>query len=300
MFGYIAPFRPELKVRDEALFKAYYCGLCKAIGRGCGAVCRLGLTYDLAALAVFADMVQPAPGKLYAGRCALHPTRRRPLVERGEALSYAADLNTLLMAGKLRDDVADGKKSRLPAVWALAPGAKKAAARRPEQYQSIKENLAALSALEKAGCDLPDEAAHPFATLMGEIFCGAVPGEKHSAREAWRFMGYNLGRWVYLLDAWDDLGQDLVSGNYNPLRLSRPGLSQEGEIRESLREEMAFSLTQSLAQASRAFELVAAGRNQALAHNILYDGCAQKMDEILAHPGEKRKREGRKKEDESL
>ena len=114
------------------------------------------------------------------------------------------------------------------------------------------------------------------------------------------FMGYNLGRWVYLLDAWDDLGRDLISGNYNPLRLSRPGLSQEGEIRESLREEMAFSLTQSLAQASRAFELVAAGRNQALAHNILYDGCAQKMDEILAHPGEKRKREGRKKEDESL
>lgn len=51
-------------------------------------------------------------------------------------------------------------------------------------------------------------------------------------------MLYHLGRWVYLIDAADDLQKDAVSGNYNPVALryglrdgkwdeeSRPGLCQ--------------------------------------------------------------------------
>lgn len=48
MFGYISPDTPYLFKKDEILYKALYCGLCKGIGAGCGQVARTALQYDMA------------------------------------------------------------------------------------------------------------------------------------------------------------------------------------------------------------------------------------------------------------
>lgn len=48
MFGYISPDRPYLFIKDETLYKALYCGVCKSIGAECGQMARSALTYDMA------------------------------------------------------------------------------------------------------------------------------------------------------------------------------------------------------------------------------------------------------------
>ena len=45
MFGYINPDAPYLFKKDETLYNALYCGLCKGIGKGCGQTARTALTY---------------------------------------------------------------------------------------------------------------------------------------------------------------------------------------------------------------------------------------------------------------
>lgn len=53
MFGYILPDKPELKIKEYELYRAYYCGVCRAIKRRHGNIPRLTLTYDITFLALF-------------------------------------------------------------------------------------------------------------------------------------------------------------------------------------------------------------------------------------------------------
>ena len=52
MFGYVQPAYAELRVREHELYKAYYCGLCRAMGRTTGQLSRFSLNYDLVFLAM--------------------------------------------------------------------------------------------------------------------------------------------------------------------------------------------------------------------------------------------------------
>ena len=53
MFGYIAPLKSELKVREYEVYNAYYCAICHAVKRRYGELPRLLLSYD----AVFVAML---------------------------------------------------------------------------------------------------------------------------------------------------------------------------------------------------------------------------------------------------
>ncbi|WP_287223965.1 DUF5685 family protein [Oscillibacter sp.] len=66
-------------------------------------------------------------------------------------------------------------------------------------------------------------------------------------------MLYHLGRWVYLIDAADDLQKDAVSGNYNPVAL-RYGL-RDGKWDEESRRAFARTLDHSIHMIATAFEL---------------------------------------------
>lgn len=45
---------------------------------------------------------------------------------------------------------------------------------------------------------------------------GAAPASGEAARDrALQQLLYHLGRWIYLIDAQDDLEEDRASGNYN-------------------------------------------------------------------------------------
>ena len=69
--------------------------------------------------------------------------------------------------------------------------------------------------IEKSGTASLDEAADPSGKMLAAIFSQGYYGEDKI--QLWRF-GYLLGRWIYLLDAVDDIEKDIKSGSYNPLK----------------------------------------------------------------------------------
>ena len=81
---------------------------------------------------------------------------------------------------------------------------------------------------------------------------------------------YHLGRWVYLVDAADDLKRDAASGNYNPVAL-RYGLS-DGVWREEARESFASTLDHSIHMMATAFELWDFGVWTPILETTLYTG----------------------------
>ena len=80
MFGYVTPENAHLYMKDDVLYKALYCGICKSIGGTCGQVSRLSLTYDVAFLSAIAHNIVGRDVTVKKSHCVIHPVTKRPIL----------------------------------------------------------------------------------------------------------------------------------------------------------------------------------------------------------------------------
>lgn len=252
MFGYVRPSVQDLPEGELDRFRIMYCGLCHTLSRRYGQAARFILNYDFTYLAIL--LSDRTAGKENAGRCYTSPIRKRPYLESTAAMELAADESVILAYWQLRDGVEDhawaaGLKYRAGARL-LESAYRKAAAFRPAFDQAVRRQLQMLSALEKEKDPSMDKAADTFAVLLSSAAEGV---EEPVRRRVLEQILYHLGRWVYLIDAADDLKKDAESGNYNPVAL-RYGL-KDGAWDPESRHAFAVTLDHSIHQMAAAFEL---------------------------------------------
>ncbi len=222
MFGYVKPFRPELKLRELEEYKAVYCGLCKELGRSYGIFAKFTLSYDFAFLAMVLTSIDenicPSAEKC---RCIAHPFRKQSCCNSNRAISLSATAAVILTYYKLLDDISDrGFLKKIAALFAL-PFAKKARRKALSQREAaLSLDVAAKSmvekqrALEGEKCSVSDRAAEPTAEFLEAVL--SITSNSCENERILRRFGYLLGRYIYLCDAIDDLDDDIKKGNYNP------------------------------------------------------------------------------------
>lgn len=275
MFGYVRPLIPELKVRELEDYKAVYCGLCRTMGKRYGLLARFTLNYDFTFLAmVLAYQADPCSFSLC--RCPAHPLKKRKTCLQMPALDVAADESLILSYQKLRDDVADngffGGLGARVAAWLLKPAYQKAAKARPEFDRAVTACLKDLHALEQERTKSLDRPADAFARILQ----AAAPDTKDASRDrAMSQMLYHVGRWIYLVDAWDDLDEDRKKREYNPV-----DARYEGAAREHI-QDLRTTLLHSRNLATGAYELAKAERWDAILSNILYEGLPAVEELVL-------------------
>ena len=251
MFGYVRPSLGRLSQEDMARFSAMYCGLCRALGRRCGKAASLILNYDFTFLAVL--LAEGEAEDPLHGRCVVHPLQGRDYFPGNDALDLAADCSVILAWWQLKDAIADSgglaAKYRSAALL-LKPAYERARRSRPDFDRSTRRQLEELSRLEAERCPSMDQAADTFALLL-QSAAGEV--EDSVKRRVLEQMLYHLGRWIYLVDAADDLAEDFSSGSYNPL-IYRYGLT-EGKLTKEARESLVLSLDHSIRLMGAACEL---------------------------------------------
>ena len=217
MYGYVRPVKGELKISEFERFRGVYCGLCHELARRYGFAARFLVNYDFTFLAML--LAPTGPAKTCPRRCAAHPIQKTVCLESCESLSLAADMTVILGWWKLADGAEDKtfpvSLGYRAACGVLKRAYKKAAARRPDFAAATEKNLHALQALEKAKCPSVDEAADKFALIL-RAAGGAAEDEK-TGRILSELL-YHLGRIIYILDAADDLAEDIQTDSYNPLR----------------------------------------------------------------------------------
>ena len=215
MFGYVTPLKGEMKVKDFERFKCYYCGLCCQIKKNFGNLPRLSLNYDMTFLGLLLDGISPEDIKVSKHKCILHPTQKKIVIYNNEALSYASYMNISLVYYKFIDDINDDNNtlSKLKS-YMLWPYKRKF----PKAIESINSKIAQclsdLSKLETSkNFSSIDEISHPFSNLVGIILKG-YPGklidDSDKLRNTLYNFGYTLGKWIYLIDALDDLKEDMI------------------------------------------------------------------------------------------
>ncbi len=216
MFGYLLPYKPEMKVCEFECYRAVYCGLCKQLAKDYGFVSRMLLNYDMVLLVLLADGLSGQAGESVLQRCMVNP-QKRCMLQKTQGLRLAADCTVLASHYKLLDDREDEQaaKSALAgcADTLLQKAVKKAVQRQPEIDAVLKKATAQQAKLEQAQSKSYDQAAEPTAQMTAAMFaaCAVEQGQRmHLAR-----MGMFLGKIIYFLDAAEDYQSDLQKGRYN-------------------------------------------------------------------------------------
>lgn len=281
MFGYVTICEPELKVKDLRKYKAYYCGLCHILKEKYGISGQMTLTYDMTFAIILLTSLYESQICTEVHRCKVHPIKKQQMLQ-NEVTGYAADMNVLLAWYHLEDDWRDEKKvSAFLAKGALRRKAKRIIAKYPRQSQAIKTSLEELAACEKENSTDLDRTAGCFGRLMEELFVWQEDMWEKSLRR----MGFFLGKFIYIMDAYEDLEEDLKKGCYNPLKK----LCTQEEYEEKCRDILCMMI----AECSVEFEKLPCIVDVDILRNILYDGVWNRYHKIQL-----KKREGKEKKND--
>ena len=285
MFGYIRTDTPELRVRENEYYRAVYCGLCRAQGKCTGQCSRMTLSYDMVFLALVRLAVSGEIPAIKRAGCIAHPFRKRNYLDYCESLAYCADVSALLVYGKTADDLKDERGSKRLKALAIKPIAKrmrkKALQRYAELDKLIEVGLRRLSEIEEERLESVDIPADCFGELLGDLLSYGLP-EKES--RILKNIGKHVGRWIYILDAADDLKEDLKRNRFNPFVC----LYGNQMLTEEQKRDISTSLRLELLAAEPAFDLLEynCDRNvEELIKNIIYRGMPDVADRILGLNG---------------
>jgi len=284
LFGYILPEKPELKIKEYEIFKAYYCGICKSIRKKYGQLPRLTLNYDSIFFVLLISCLDDKKPDIVKERCVVHPFKKRNVVKNNKVIDYISDINVLLAYYNLKDNWNDDRSAVSAAgMIALESAYKKIKKKYEDIVMVFETRLGELDSLEKEKCNSMDMAADSFAKLLEEVLAYKPLLVRPEDEKIIRWIGYNTGKWIYLIDAFDDIKKDIESGAYNPLiyQYSYDNSENIDEFKKRIRDKVYFNLTYCLSEIGKAYELMDVKINSGIIENIIYMGMLRKTEQIL-------------------
>lgn len=268
MFGYVITNCKTLTDAQRARFRALYCGMCRTLKRRYGNLGRFTLSYDMTFLAMVLSALYEPEEDAGRERCLPHPVKPHDYAV-NSAMEYAVDLNVALAYHKCADNWQDDRNP----IYAAAMGALRGAYRRaqsfrPDKCRAIEEWMAGIREIESAGREEIDPPMNLTGRMMGALF---QYRDDFWADSLYR-MGEGLGRFIYFMDAYDDLESDVRHKKFNPLK----GMMRQPDFEEICKG----GLTMMMADCADAFEELPVVKDADLIRNILYSGVWAKYGYI--------------------
>lgn len=280
MFGYIGINKPELKIKDFERYREYYCGLCHSLGNHYGLLGQISLSYDATFAAVLLSaLYEPETYRMQSG-CVLHPVGKKKYLS-NQFIDYVADMNVLLTYYKCEDDWNDEKSLvKLGYGATLKKQAKQVESRYPGKAIAIKSALNIIYKLEKAHDTNIDKLSNAFGDIMSEILDISSKDldarDKNKYGDMWKaelkILGFNLGKFIYIMDAFDDVEKDMKKGSFNPF-MDRYKACLKDEL--AMREFEAYVeklLMMCASDMAKSYERLPIIHETAILRNIIYSG----------------------------
>jgi hypothetical protein len=268
MFGYINVNAKELSKEDKALYQSYYCGLCKELHKSCGTGGQLLLNYDITFLVVLLTGLYEPEETKKKFVCGLHPLKKRTLSV-NPITEYAADMNVMLAYFNLVDDWKDERKISKKALASfLRKDYERLSDKYPRQSEAIEDYIAKLSEYEAANEANIDLVAGLTGEVLGELFAW----RQDEWYDELKTLGFYLGKFIYLMDAYEDLDKDEKRNAYNPLRTLKKEHTGDFEVIVKL------MMTSMMSECAKSFERLPIVTHADLLRNIIYSGVWSKYE----------------------
>ena len=270
MFGYVRINKMDLTFREYENYKGYYCGLCKYLKENHGEISRIGLNYDITFLIVILSAIYKPKTNIFEEVCLVSPFKRKKKLI-NDITEYAASMNILLTYYKLEDNLLDDKGVKDILAYNLYKSKLKMAHKKyPHKSQIIKEQMKILNQLEKNKEYNIDKVSNTFGELMGEIFAY----KKDKYEDDLRRIGFNIGKYIYILDAYEALNEDYKKGRYNPFM-------EYINKREELKIRVDRLISISLGLLASSIDRLNLQVNRGIIENIVYSGVYLRYKNIL-------------------
>lgn len=298
MFGYVVVNKPELKIKDFDRYQEYYCGLCHALKERHGMAAQMSLSYDATFATVLLTSLYEPITLAQKKRCLRHPAEKRTYLQ-NFFIDYVADMNLVLTYYKCLDDWVDEKKvTRLSYSKAIVNGVKKIKSKYPKKVKVIRGKLAELQNLEKQGVYDIDVLSRTFGNIMAEIFdispkeCNVNGIYGDEWKQDLRKLGFLLGKYIYIIDAYDDVEKDIEKGSFNPFidRFNNSKLIMDAKTGEEKQEfdvwvrDLLMLIATDLAGVYEKLPII---EDVAILRNIIYSGIWTKYFSICERRNKK-------------
>ncbi len=266
MFGYIRAAKGDLRVKELEFYKAVYCTLCKTMGKQYSPFSRFTLSYDFTFLALLNMSLKDGCDCVEQKHCVFNPLKKCIFCKNDDDIKLPAAAAVILNYYKVLDNISDEKGIKKLGYILAKPffksPYKKAAKNYPEvdkivfDYINSQNNVEAIT-----NCDL-DMAADPTAKVLSQLFM--LLSDDNSQKRVLDRLGYCIGRYIYLIDAYCDLKDDIRHNSFNPLK-----------TRENPKELISQQLYFCINEASKAFELLEVKKYKDILGNIIYLGLEE-------------------------
>ncbi|SHK73791.1 DUF5685 family protein [Hespellia stercorisuis] len=260
MFGYISINKSEMKFKDFDLYHSFYCGLCAVLQKNYGKRGQLTLSFDMTFLEVLLTALYEPETEVSSRKCIAHPFEKHE-TRINEYTEYVAAMNIILSYYKCEDDWNDEKKYTKFLYAKLLEGkSRDIRARYEKKIQVIVRALNDISEGERQEEENIDKMAGYFGEVMGQIFlCREDEWQENLYR-----MGFFLGKFIYIMDAYEDIEEDIKKKNYNPFSK----IYQEPGFEDRIEKV----LTMMMAECSKEFEKLPIIEYTDILRNVLYSG----------------------------
>lgn len=268
MFGYININQKELSEESRKAYQSYYCGLCRKLKTSCGAKGQMLLNYDMTFLIVLLTGLYELENQSSDILCALHPTKKRR-VWLNDATDYAAAMNLILAYHNLIDDWKDDRAySKKALAKMLDKDYLKVMEKYPRQAKAVEEFMRKTEEIEKRQERNLDLAAGLTGEMLGEVFCW----KEDEWAEELRTLGFYMGKFIYLMDAYEDYDADVEKNAYNPL------VFMEKEQEQDRDTWCKLLLTSMMSECAKSFERLPILLHADILRNVLYSGVWTKYE----------------------
>lgn len=268
MFGYININQKILTEENKNAYQAYYCGLCRRLKTNCGTKGQMLLDYDMTFMIVLLTGLYELSNEASEITCALHPTKRRT-VWINEATDYAADMNLILAYHNLIDDWKDDKAySKKALAKMLDKDYERVKEKYPRQVAAIEEYMRKTEEVERRNETNLDAVAGLTGEMVGEVFCW----REDEWAEEMRTLGFYMGKFIYIMDAYEDYDSDIRKNKYNPLKYTLQ------ESKEDMDTFVRLVLTSMMSECAKSFERLPILLHADILRNVLYSGVWSKYE----------------------
>lgn len=268
MFGYINVNGKELSEENKKRYQSYYCGLCKKLQTQYGAKGQLLLNYDMTFLVVLLTALYESPAREEKFVCKLHPFSKRTYTQ-SEITEYAAGMNVLLGYYHLMDDWRDdGNLPKKAFANALKEDVQALGGKYPRQAKAVENYIEKLLACEERNEANIDLVAGLTGEMLGELFAW----KEDEWYDELKTLGFYMGKFIYLMDAYEDLSKDEKKDRYNPFKQLKKEHENDFECLCKL------MMTSMMSEAARSFERLPILEMGDILRNIIYSGVWSKYE----------------------
>ena len=271
MFGYIVVNQSEMKFKEYDVYRSYYCGLCQSLKERYGVLGQLSLNYDMTFILMLLTGLYEPEDVVGQCRCVAHPFEKHQ-IRRNLFTDYVADMTVLFACYKAEDDWEDEHSLKgLAYSYLLGKKCRKKPLLYADKVRSISLAMHDFVDAEKQG----DADIDTMAGLFGKVMAQIVSCREDEWKDNLERLGFFLGKFIYLMDAYEDVEKDIGNNSYNPLK---EAFLQKTP--EQFATECRTLLTMMMAECSREFEQLPILEDVEILRNILYDGVWNHYNKI--------------------